>query len=532
MSWQSSVNSGVGEDLDAFLESLIDFDTSYIESPEPFNSGGDRQPSHGTEDNVDNNDPKVLTIMASISSILRHLETERRKGNARPSVAIKLKDLNEQKSITLSVPVLHSPTTTAVSSIGSLSRTPSRSASPEAFLPEEGHTARTNTVPLLPEEATPPTVDSTLYTMTSPSAVPDGCLLSLSEDVLPSTLPVLEAANPEQAIESPPGLVTPEATTADLSALSGENTESVIAQHRRRTTLTHTAAVPGERAQDMLSCTTALAPIHYQQACELSQTSQASTAASSKKMGNEASDKPKQERSKGWKRISLESESRGIIKRPRLETLDLATLLHNTDKFERVKELTADQDPSLVYKMVRNARAILTEPAIEGLSPSAPININAVIPYNNSRYSPSLQEDIMQQFCDTVRQIEWVETLTFRSMVEYRILFVQLYQQYLSLQKMVDTKKGERRITVAKERLYTMLYPNIAKRTRNGCLSDEWEKFNRCIRRGKQWYTIASELGIGILHRMPSSIRHTWVEQKLQTKTQLYLWIKIVKLLT
>lgn len=296
--------------------------------------------------------------------------------------------------------------------------------------------------------------------------------------------------------------------------------------------MAHPDALWGEIGQDMSPRMTILTVDHPQAASKLSQISRDSVAASSKKRSNnDAFGKSDQGKRTDRKPISSESPSGGIVKQPRLETPELATLLHNTDEAERVKEMTAGQDPTLVYKMVRNARAILPQSSTETPMFSTAINNDTVIPYNASRHSYSLQEDVMRQFCNTVRQIEWAETLTFQSMVQYRVLFVQLYQQYLSFQKILDTNKGERRVTAAKERLYKMLYPDKAKKSKNGSMSAEWEKLNRCIRRGKQWYTVASQLGIGILHRMPSSIRHTWVEQKLQTKTQLYLWIGIIKLL-
>lgn len=528
MSRQSSVSHRIGEDLDALFETLIDFDTSHREWPDSDNNGMAGQCDYNAEQNTDADKTKVLTIRASIDAIYRHLKTERNKGNERPSVAIKLKDLTQRKSITFSIPALHSPTSTVASSVGSQSRAPSLSPSPEVSTREDISTAFNETASVLAEEETSPTEENMLHIIASPSARRGACSFPTSGDVLPNAVHFTGAAVPAQATRSQSGIMSARSTSSRSPVASEEGLISGPTQHHSRVPTKQVVASAVEMDQEISPHTTSFRSIRSRQAGIASQ--RPAAALSKEKSSAISNTTPKKGSRSCQKRYPLEGVPNESLKRPRVEILDLAALLPEKDIYKKVQELTVNQDLPLTLKMVRNARAILPLSEMEDRSLSTATNVDAIA-HSYVHHPPSTPEDVTMQFCAIIRKIELVERLAFQSMVEYRVLFVKLYQQYLLLQKVVVTAKGERRVTLAKGQLYKMLYPNIAK-TRNGRTSDEWEKFNRCIRRAKQWSTIASELGVEILHRMPSCIRHTWVEQKLQTKDQLHIWIKIVRLLT
>nr|B3FWS0.1 RecName: Full=Hypothemycin biosynthesis cluster protein hpm4 [Hypomyces subiculosus]ACD39754.1 hypothetical protein [Hypomyces subiculosus]ACD39763.1 hypothetical protein [Hypomyces subiculosus] len=533
MSWESPVNYSVGgEDLDldlgAFLGSLSDFD-GQIEPAHSLEDEYSGQSGQGADDDPDSDGPKVLTIMASIDAIHRHLENERKKGNGKANVAIKLKDPTMRKSITFSIPELQSPTTTA-SSAGSPSCAPLRLPSPEAFDLGEAIFSHPTAGSSFPEEVTPAAEDDVLSSIASPFATPEGLFFPQDEDVLPSIAPLLKAANLAHATEPSLGLISPRATASESSMMPDEEAMADVVQYRDGTGTTPESLSPGDMEQDEWPHTVSSRQTRSRQAARACQTP-STMSTKDKKCIDSSSCSLKQMNSQHQKRNSIETAPSRTIKRPRVESPDLLTLIPNHDEYQRVQELTAALDPLLAYKMVRNARAILPQSVAEDMAHSADMEVDGPLHYQNNQQSPSSQEEIMQQFCETVRRIEWVERAAFKSMVEYRVLFVQLYQHYLRLQEIVVTRKGERRVTLAKEQLYRTLYPGVEKMTSSGLTSDEWEKFNRCIRRGKQWNTIASKLGVGILQRMPSSICHSWVEQKLQTKEQLHIWIEIVSLL-
>ncbi|KAJ2982901.1 hypothetical protein NQ176_g1074 [Zarea fungicola] len=498
--------NNVSEDFNYVFQSLLEFGGSRLQSSQAGNSGqaGQDAPNSG------HTGASVLTILASIDPIYTYLEAERERGNDRPSVIVKLKDPAARKSITFAIPELYSPVTTAPPSISSQSRTPSRLASPDIFA-EQSTMYHYHGTELLPMEPTP-------------TAMGDCSHIYSETMMLGSTAPTTEASGSIFTSESPSDLLSLTSIGSQPygSDASTHNMLSATKHDGRRTT-------PNMRARP--EPVGGQSPSRFSLSVAISEcASPVSHDATLVENGDSVSSSHGSAGQGRRKRSSQHEIPTEAEKRRHNETGHLASLLPCPEQFRRVRELTAGQDEVLVHKMVRNAKAILAEPPVEVNTLRLPPDFDADTTMGGP-LSVQAQENILQQFCSTVRKIEWLEALSFRAMVEYRFLFVQLYKYYLSLQRTVDPKTGERRVTLAKHQLYKTLYPNTKKLTASGRMSDEWERFNRLIRRGKQWHTIASELGMSILQRMPSSIRHSWVEQKLRTKAQLHQWIETVKLL-
>lgn len=511
MSEQSPISYHTDDSFQTLFDSFVNIDGDCIELQEILNE-------YQTEQllNADAGEPKTLTINASLDAIEGYLKQQCNAQNARANVIIKLKDPKTLKSLRFTVADLPSPTTTAPSSRSQSCTPPSRSPSPHISASEEAHI--------------PQCEDSTNLQGTTAIVLRDEMQRSSAgfsstyelEEAASPTLPSLfndPSPIPSSAERSP---ITPKPMDHLSIASNGDKAQLAPVVQRSPSPieldLDKSANATGARSTPCRqSNTIASQKPSYSLSGEEQDTAGAAGAA---------------KRKHGHHRRQESSENIPAQQQKRRATLELDDIILDKVLLTKIKDLTTGQDSFLTYKMVQHAQSILPTSCVEELAQTIE-SVNEDSPFEHDGHlSPSKQADLMRQFCTTIRKIEWVEKVTLHSMIEYRVLFVQLYQQYLALQSVVVVKKGQKRVEVAKQRLYSMLYPNIAKVQDNGKMSDEWERFNRCIRRGKQWNTLTTSLGTNILQRMPSSISHSWVEQRLQTKRQLTVWIQIVNLLT